>query len=531
MATPPEERFDVVAAHEAAALADAAASRQLDAAELEIVGREALSRLPWQPKRYRFSILRRPPAIASHDGHWEVDYHLGSVWLTVYPPQGSGRPVMPEELLSARRGWPVTTSFDRERLYSVIEKASGEAVAVADYDTPRDEAFRGLISPNDMAGFLVFGVNWQGVDPLKDALAALEAAGCVFGIDVERISVAVTEGVPGKAFLVAEGAEAEAGEDAQLLQTFSPASPQIRSDGGVDFTACQLDEPVAVGEPLLMLQPAELGPEGHTVRGATLPATFGKEIDLSQYLGKGVTLSDDGLQVIATISGTPQRVGDKISILPLLRIPRNVDRTTGNIDFPGNVVIDGDVTDGFRVRAEGDLTVKGVVQGAHLESSGAVILENGMFGRGVGEITAKGYIQAEFLEECTASTETDVLVSKEIVRSTVSAGNSVLAGEGRLIGGVISATHEILAGVVGTVSGTLTRLLLVPGPNAKLTLAASPSDPQQGQGGGRQSVRIHDRIYAPAQISIGMLKFVVEHETPYCRFIESNGRIVVTVFA
>lgn len=518
--------FAVIAADEEAALAEAAATRSLNPAELQIIGREPVARLPWQAKRFRFSIVHHPPPI-ERDGRWIVDYNLGSIWLTVYPPEGAGRPVMPEELLLARRGWPGTTGFDRDRLYAVIENAAGEPVAVADYDTPQDEPFLGLISPNDMAGYLVFGVKWEGADPLKDALAALETSGVVFGIDVDRIHVAVADGVPGKAFLVAEGAEAEAGEDARLLQTFSPASPQIRPDGGVDFSACQLDEPVAVGEPLLMLQPAKLGTEGKTVRGATLPTTFGREIDLSTFLGEGVSLSANGLEVIATLSGTPMRVGDKITILPLLRVPRSVDRTTGNIDFPGNVVVDGDVSDGFRIQADGDITVRGVVHGARLESEGSVILNNGMFGRGVGEIQAKGYIQAEFLEECTVSTESDVLITKEIVRSTV-AGRNVLAGEGKIIGGVISASHEILAGMVGTASGTPTKLFIVPPTNQPVAATDASQAPKAPS---RPSVRIHDRIYAPTQIAIGLSKFLVEHETPYCRFVENNGSVVVTAFA
>jgi uncharacterized protein len=529
MAVRREVTFDVIAEDEERARCEAANVKSVAPTELEVVGCEALSRMPWQPRRFRYSFVHRPPAVESRDGRWEITFDQGRVWVTVYPSEGAGRPVMPEQLLAARRSWPATTAFDRDRLYAVIEKAEGVPVAVADYETPRHEPFKGLISPNDMAGYLVFGVNWTGADPLKDALAALEASGVLFGVDVDEVRIAVSAGAPGQAFLVARGAEAEVGEDAKLLQTFSPASPKIRPDGGVDFTACQLDEPVPVGEALLMIQPAKIGKEGKTVRGASLPTTFGKEIDLASFLGDGVALSDDGMQVIATMSGTPKRVGDKISILPLLRIERSVDRTTGNIDFPGNVVIDGDVTDGFRVRANGDITVRGVVQGARLESDSAVILDNGMFGRGVGEIVAKGYVQAEFLQECTVSTETDVLISKEIVRSTINAGNSVLAGQGKIVGGVVTATREILAGIVGTVSGTPTRLTLVPPPEQPGPIGTETTEATRMPA--RPLVRIHNRAYAPTHITIGMGKLLVEHETPYCRYVENNGIVSMTSFA
>lgn len=532
MATTHEPPFDVVATDEHAALADGASLKGADPSELQIISTEALSHLPWQPKKFRYTLVRRPPAVISKDGHWTVDFRLGKVWVTVHPPEGQGRPVMPEELLAARRGWPATATLDRDRLYAVVEKAPGQPIDVATYDMPKATGFLGLIAPNDMAAYLVIGPKASGAGQVEAAHGALAAAGVGFGIDADALRAAIAQGAPGEAFLVARGAEAEVGEDAVLLPVSSHAAPLMRPDGSLDYTASQLDELVVLGEVLLAAKPGKSGAEGRSVRGDILPTTLGREIDLHGLCGVGVAVSEDGTQLIATAVGVPRRLPDQISLLSLLRIQTNLDSSTGNVDFAGNVVIDGDVLDGLTVRASGDITIKGTAQAARLEAGGTIVLRHGMLGGGTGSLQASGDIQTEVLRECAAAADGDIHVSKEIARATIAAGRSVLAGQATIVGGTVTAGHEILAGVVGTTQGALTKLALQPASSQPVADAPSAGGtPLHEHGHARPSVRVHDRIFAPAQISIGILKFIVEHETPYCRFMEDHGTIVVSSFA
>lgn len=528
MASLDQETINLVAATEEEALRRAASLTGLDPEALEVVSSEDLPRRPWQPKRHGFLVARRSTR-ESFDGSWEVEYRDGSIWLTVYPPKGAGSPVMPEALLAVRRSWP-EHQIEHDRLYDIIEDAAGQARAVAEYAVPTDRPFQAALSSDDMSAYLVFGVDWSGDNPLTDALAALAEAGVVHGIDIDRVQVAVSEGHPGRAILVAEGTPAQPGEDARLLGSEAPAAPRIDPDGAIDFSEAQLDEPFAVGEAVLIKRAASPGSEGKTVRGRSLTTTFGRDLDLNAFVGNGVAVSEDGLQLIATITGTPSRVADKIHLHPMLRIPRSIGLTTGNIDFPGNVVVDEDVGDGFTVRAEGDITIKGVALGARLEAGGAVVLVNGMFGRGTGEIVASGFVQASFLRDCTVTTDDDVIVSQEIVRSNVTAGRSVtVGGAGSVVGGVIQAGREISAKVVGTASGIPTRLVLGPLPETA-TAESTSSGEHAEKNPARPSVRISDRIYPPAQICIGTAKKNIEYETPYCRFIEARGEVVLSPY-
>ncbi|MBI4212924.1 MAG: DUF342 domain-containing protein [Chloroflexi bacterium] len=524
MATP-EDVVELAAASEREALEQAAADAGVGPSDFEIVHSEALSRMPWQPKRFRFQLRRvvRAAAPVSVDGHWAIDCRLGSVWLTVYPPERAGRPVMPEELLAERRNWPVAT-FDRDHLYSAVEKAAGRPVAIAEYEVPKDRPYGALISPNDMAGYLVFGIEKPGEEELEAALATLAEVGIVQGIDLERVKTALDAWQPTHAVLVAEGRAPEPGENAEVLSTESPGSPRILPDGSADFSGCRFDEPIEAGEPLLRLKPVRRAREGVTVRGASIPTTDGVETDLQRFVGEGVELTPDGLQVVATVSGSLTRASDgRIGVRPLLRIPKSVDSATGNIDFPGNVVVDVDVADGVTVKATGDLTIKGVAMGAHLEAGGAMVLMNGMTGHGVGEIVAHGPLEAVFLQDCTVTSDSGVAVSREIVGCMVTAADSVMVtGEGKILGGAIQAGHEIIAKTIGTSRGVMTKLTVSPRRDAAASGDAS---------GGRPSVRVQDRLYPPAIIQIGIAKWTADRETVFSRFVEANGAISVTPYA
>ena len=69
----------------------------------------------------------------------------------------------------------------------------------------------------------------------------------------------------------------------------------------------------------------------------------------------------------------------------------------GNINFTGSVVIHGDVLEGYSVKAKGDITVMGIVEGARLSAGGDILLHKGMRGMRTGVLEAEGDITAKFL--------------------------------------------------------------------------------------------------------------------------------------
>ena len=63
------------------------------------------------------------------------------------------------------------------------------------------------------------------------------------------------------------------------------------------------------------------------------------------------------MSLLASSSGHVEFSGRAFQVKPLLDIPANVDFSTGDINFLGDVCIHGDICSGFTVRAIGNITV------------------------------------------------------------------------------------------------------------------------------------------------------------------------------
>jgi hypothetical protein len=137
----------------------------------------------------------------------------------------------------------------------------------------------------------------------------------------------------------------------------------------------------------------------------------------------------------------------------------NVDTSTGNIEYEGNVSIHGNVTSGFKVKATGDIQVNGVVEGAELESEGNITIARGMNGMSKGVLNAKGHIVSKFLENCEANAG-DYLSTESIMNSKVSAGTEidVTGKKGFIAGGKVLASKKISVKTLGSKLGASTEV-------------------------------------------------------------------------
>src|SRR5690606_27653982 len=110
---------------------------------------------------------------------------------------------------------------------------------------------------------------------------------------------------------------------------------------------------------------------------------------------------------------------------PVYEVSGDLDMKTGNIDFVGNVVIRGNVPNGFEIKAKGDIHVYGTVESAFLYSEGSIFVNAGIVGQGNGKIYAKNNLHTTFINQGNIEVENDVHVSQSILHSTVIAGGSI----------------------------------------------------------------------------------------------------------
>jgi uncharacterized protein (DUF342 family) len=192
-------------------------------------------------------------------------------------------------------------------------------------------------------------------------------------------------------------------------------------------------------------------------RTSTLPAKNGRDIALP--LGKNVHVGDDGVTIIADINGQVVLSQGKINVESIYTVNGDVGLKTGNIIFLGTVVINGNVEDGFSVKAAGNIEVNGTVSKAELDAEGDIIVHQGITGKNSGTVKAGRSLWARFIENANVESGNMVVVSDGIINSQVDAYKQIICQGKRahIVGGRLRASEEINAKSLGSpTSGTET---------------------------------------------------------------------------
>ncbi|AEB75761.1 flagellar assembly protein A [Clostridium botulinum] len=136
-------------------------------------------------------------------------------------------------------------------------------------------------------------------------------------------------------------------------------------NGNVDYKSIGRVKEVKKGEVLAVRELGIDGKDGIDVKGCIKKHTKRKKANIK--LGQGCEFKDDNT-VISTIEGKPAFKGGVIAVHPVHNVEKDVDITTGNIDFVGDVVIYGSVKEGMRVDCGQNLTVNKNTEHAKLYS-------------------------------------------------------------------------------------------------------------------------------------------------------------------
>ncbi|MDR1669233.1 MAG: FapA family protein [Oscillospiraceae bacterium] len=283
------------------------------------------------------------------------------------------------------------------------------------------------------------------------ARAALAQKGVVYGIDEEALVRLASSAMYGLPVTCARGVPPVHGEAAvvrQLIHTDNDLRPKELADGSVDFKDLGIVHSVRAGELLCEKKPATPGTPGTNVLGNTVPAKPGKDVPLPA--GKGTTISPDKLQLLAAYDGQADMVNRKIQVLNTFTVRGDVCNATGNIDFVGNVVVEGSVLTGFSVQATGNVTINGSVESAQIIAGGNITLKGGINGSGKGMVKAGGYVKTKYIQSGTVHAAGDI-ESSYILHSVVQSGGGVtLLGKGTIIGGNVCAMKYINAAMAGS---------------------------------------------------------------------------------
>jgi len=178
------------------------------------------------------------------------------------------------------------------------------------------------------------------------------------------------------------------------------------------------------------------GTPGKSVTGVEIP--FVKKNIIQFKPGDNTRVEQD--QVIALCDGRFILSEDKFWIEEVLQIAGGVDYHTGHIQFPGDVVLNGEIQDGFFVFSGGSIISKVTLDASEVIAKKSLICDLGIIGKKKGLIRVGGDIKAKFIDNCTVESRGSLIIEDSIHTSDVLTLNRVEMGDnGRIIAGSVKA--------------------------------------------------------------------------------------------
>lgn len=398
--------------------------------------------------------------MAPRNGYFQLhlDEEKGT-YLRVYPPKDGGEQVKVTEIMDYlnRRHYENVDQVKINKALKTMPEGAFQLQISEEAKYHENESVVLTITPDRMR---VYGRFYPPSNQGKELSASDIEDELAFnkikvGIDQDEIQKYLNDRHYCTDYLLALGQVQVQGSDAKLEYFFDTdinAKPRQNEDGTVDYHNLDMINHVKKGDVIAHLTKEVLGTPGSDVMGNVLKPREVKKLKFSY--GKNITLSEDGTDLITDVTGHVNLIGGKVFVADVFEVAGDVDASTGDIHYSGNVLVKGNVQSGFKVEAEGEVIVEGIVEGATVIAGGNIILKRGMNGMGKGILRSEGNIVSKFLENCIVESggyiETDC-----ILQCYVTARDEVQAvgKKGFVVGGSVKAGKCISAKIIGSAMG------------------------------------------------------------------------------
>ncbi|MEO0482228.1 MAG: FapA family protein, partial [Planctomycetota bacterium] len=207
---------------------------------------------------------------------------------------------------------------------------------------------------------------------------------------------------------------------------------------------------VEAGRALGRLVPAFEGKDGEDVTGAVIQA---KPLTAKTYEPDDTVQVDAEGLISARVPGLLDVTGAGPIVRDTLDIDSDVDFSTGNIDFPGDVNIARGVRDLFQVRVGGSLHTGDVIEAATIEVQRHATLAVGMAGRGKGSITVGRDLEARYLDDVDVHVGGNLRIDRELSNCRIEVQGALEAPKCRVVGGEVRVVGRCEVAQAGSPRG------------------------------------------------------------------------------
>ena len=297
---------------------------------------------------------------------------------------------------------------------------------------------------------------------LDDVKHLLDSNGVVHGIDWDTILHSIekcnNERTPVLGVTIARGTEPEDEVPEHIViepHLLQPSKQRNTESHRVDFKEFTSYTLVKKGETIARIVPRKEGKFGKTVKGEFIPYQT-KNVKTLQP-GKNTVV--EGNRIVAACDGRLDIKGNSFWVSEVFEVYGDVNYKTGNIKFPGDIIIHGRVNDGFKVESGGTIICKQTLDASEVVCDGDLIIDKGIIGRQKGRVKVGGIISAKFIENCWVEAEDSIYIETGVLHSIIYTHNKVeMSKNGIIVGGKIFAQNGVSAGQIGTKMGIKTEI-------------------------------------------------------------------------
>jgi uncharacterized protein (DUF342 family) len=371
--------------------------------------------------------------------------------------------IFDENIIDAVNSYKTMTA---DNMSTVIEHQIGER---------RDTEISFRIAEDQLSAYLTTTVGYAGKVPsVKSLQEELNSANIKRGVSqkgLTRLVQQTSQAFPGEIFeeLIAKGLAPKDGKPSRLKPLVQNALDRILKPQTVGSTRVDMRNLGAIicvqkGAELLRRMPPTEGRNGFTIGGDIIVAKKGEWVKFKP--GDGTVISDDDENLLlADIFGMPKFIDQSMWVDNIYSC-KGVNVGSGNVNYDGSVLVNGDVTEKMEIHATGDVTINGFVESAIIHAGGDIIITEGAMGK-VNEssteystsLTAKGNIHVQHGQGLDINCNGNVTVGRQLAYSRINCRGKVIIGavdnpNGNIFACMVKCRNSITAGTLGAVSGS-----------------------------------------------------------------------------
>lgn len=253
------------------------------------------------------------------------------------------------------------------------------------------------------------------------------------------------------------------GKDGELFIRYLPDQPSSESLDSVDYMAQSQFVEVLEGQILALKKPMIPHCDGMDKNGKVIKANFEAVSDITIDIGKNVLiqeLEDGSIEYRAGIKGIVQHNPHKISVEQVLEIEGDVGLRTGHINYSGDIVVRGSVTNGAHIVCGGNLHIcQNIENKVEITCDGNLKVDGGIRGEFT-LLKVNGTAEARYLQDIELNVKGKLHVESYAYNAKVYGQDDILISgkqvsedkHGSIVGGVLNTKGSIVVHSAGSMT-------------------------------------------------------------------------------